>query len=281
MKIALATICVGALREICCATTRNFRHYCAMHGYDCIIQTTRTSNLEPSWDKITLCKSLLGKYDWVFWIDSDCIILNMSKKLEDLIDNNYNIIIAENIYGINAGVWLIQNTPWSLKAMDEVWNLASTFHYTGTWEQAPLNHVIKKDANKGKCKIIPQRLMNAQLYKYWRHALPSGEYRPGDFVLHFPGIPNTLRIPLMRDYMKDYYKSLSSNINRHACREHAKLILIAPKLGPMTRIVKLKSPQCVIRREVSAKRNINRVEVAWKQEAKMIGKLVNLYQHPG
>jgi hypothetical protein len=270
-KIALLSICVGALRNICCTTTQNFRHYCEIHGYDCVIKTAQTSNRPASWEKISFCQELLPYYDWLFWIDSDACILNMSKKLEDLIDDNYDIIIAENIYGINAGVWLIKNSPWSAKALKEVWELMDTFYYTGTWEQAPMQFVIKKDQRH--TKLVPQRAINAQLYKYWKHALPRGEYQPGDFILHFPGISNAVRGKLIFDYLDTYYTNLSKNINQHLCRNNKKIELSAIK--KTNRKLILEEPQCTKNREMPKRGGLGRQGFIRQQNRELLCKMVN------
>jgi hypothetical protein len=54
-------------------------------------------------------------------------------------------------------------------------------------------------------KIVPQRTMNSYDYKIYGvegidQCGESGQWHEGDFVIHFPALPNTARIQLMKQY---------------------------------------------------------------------------------
>lgn len=42
----------------------------------------------PAWSKIPAIRNSLRNYDWVFWLDSDTLIMNNKFKLENIIPND-------------------------------------------------------------------------------------------------------------------------------------------------------------------------------------------------
>ena len=43
-------------------------------------------------------------------------------QLEDIVDYEYDQILAADRNGLNCGVWMIRNTEWSLWFLDEMWS---------------------------------------------------------------------------------------------------------------------------------------------------------------
>ena len=53
-------------------------------------------------------------------MDVDTIISNFDVRLEDIVDYEYDQILAADKNGLNCGVWMIRNTEWSLWFLDEM-----------------------------------------------------------------------------------------------------------------------------------------------------------------
>ena len=49
----------------------------------------------------------------------DTVIVNFGVQLEDIVDYEYDQILAADRNGLNCGVWMIRNTEWSLWFLDE------------------------------------------------------------------------------------------------------------------------------------------------------------------
>lgn len=81
------------------------------------------------WNKFLVIQRILPLYDWVFYIDVDCLIVNSNKKVEDIIDDNYSIIIGENYTPddwykdsktiLEVGTMLFKNTKMTFDILNE------------------------------------------------------------------------------------------------------------------------------------------------------------------
>lgn len=155
----------------------NKERYAARHGYHfyCARKLLDPSR-SASWNKIDFLRHYLPDYDWVFWTDADSLIMNPAIKLEELIAlaGEAHLILAEDEHGLNAGEFLLRNSPWSLAFLTEVHGQVQFLNHL--WhEQAAISHVLGK--TNSRVKYIPARLINAY----------RSNYREGDFLIHFPG----------------------------------------------------------------------------------------------
>lgn len=106
--------------EISKITIPNFVEYCNIHSIDLHISTKNTNkNLHWGWNKFNIIKQVISQYDWVFWIDIDCLFINKQKDIRELIDDSYSLIIGNNTIVpcwytedssyIENGVFLLKN----------------------------------------------------------------------------------------------------------------------------------------------------------------------------
>lgn len=56
-----------------------------------------------------------GRFDWVLYLDADIVITNDSITLDALVpqEGDGDIVFAEDVFGLNSGVWLVRNTEWA------------------------------------------------------------------------------------------------------------------------------------------------------------------------
>ena len=84
----------------------NHRQYATRHNYTYIVQTVPLVDEQGNivgkyWTKVNLIKRLLrppNTFDWVFWLDSDAIVINMSQSIESLLFNPENQIALSPYY---------------------------------------------------------------------------------------------------------------------------------------------------------------------------------------
>ena len=105
----------------------NKEKYCAKHGYVFLRHTERLSDRPPPWDKIKYLKRHIDQYDWIFWTDSDSVIINDDVRLETFINNEKDLIIqmdesSQGLKEINSGQFFIKNSEWGKWFLNEVWN---------------------------------------------------------------------------------------------------------------------------------------------------------------
>lgn len=128
MKNAITTLHTPwNYQELADLTNPNKQRYCDKHGYDFVPHFTNfdfdkyyvdenrpkgMANWHGGFEKIGLVLRLLksGKYDWVFWLGTDTLITNFDIKIEDVTDNNYHFIIANDCNEWNSDSFLARST---------------------------------------------------------------------------------------------------------------------------------------------------------------------------
>tara|TARA_B110000977_G_scaffold171728_2_gene223587 strand:+ start:19170 stop:20567 length:1398 start_codon:yes stop_codon:yes gene_type:complete len=198
-RFAILTLCDANAGYICAASAANKRRYCDLHGYDLIVSRTAADPTRPAaWSKILEVRKHLPRYDWLVFIDVDTLIMNPSVTLEQIADDTVDQVIAADHNGVNSGVWLVRNTPWSFYFLDELWAQDDLvkgnylFHYeqrafhrlfhTDPWSKqasvrgtAPYSGAAEVRQHS---KIVNQCVFNSLLP--W--------YVSGDFIVHFAGL---------------------------------------------------------------------------------------------
>lgn len=202
MRIAVCTLYTPELDSFARYTVMNFRSYCNRHRYDFILSnTTLDPSRSPHWSKIILLQQFIDKYDWLMWIDADAAITNKDIKIESLIDNEYDIIIAREELGfqvINTGVFIIKNSEQSKNFLSRWYG--QNWLNARFWDQSGFIQLYDSDPEiKSRIKIVKQKLLNS-----WpgRSSSDVGNFSDGDFIVHFYGISD--RKPLRKySYYKD------------------------------------------------------------------------------
>lgn len=204
-RIAIVSLYDENFKELGKYSDLNKQRYAEKHGYDLFLYHSLLDKKRPaSWSKIKALEKHLNNYDWLFWVDADALIMNDSIKLESLIDTKFNFIIAqqERSKHTNCGVFFIRNSDWSKRLLKDIYAQKQFINHKN-WEQAAFHYLLNRNYNNCKkhVKIVRQRVMNSA---YWR----EGIYQPGDFIIHFYGIANKDRAPLMKEF---YEKTLNTN----------------------------------------------------------------------
>jgi hypothetical protein len=116
-------------------TWDNKQNYANKHGYRLFDESAVLDQSRPaSWSKIRAVQRLLAEEscDWVFWLDADTVVMNSEKRVESFLPASKGDATSEQIDlllsaddggGYNAGVWLIKNSPWSLRFLQEWWDM--------------------------------------------------------------------------------------------------------------------------------------------------------------
>lgn len=186
-KIAIISLYDKNYRNIGQYSDRNKKQYSVKHDYDYIVYHHLLDETRPAaWSKILALLNHLKDYEWLYWSDADSLIMNMSIKLESLIDNNFNMIISREVGSgnLNTGSFLIKNCVWSEKLLQRIYKQSDFINHMW-WEQAALKFVFAQDPSLlAKVKILHQRALNSHLM---HGRSPEGFFRDSDFVLHFYG----------------------------------------------------------------------------------------------
>lgn len=130
-KICIVTNYNKYYKEISELTLPNFVKYSNKHSLDFYKSEQQfVDDKYIYWNKLLLIQKFLPLYDWVFYIDIDCLIVNSDKKVEDLIDNQYSIIIGENYNpddwykdsktNLEMGTIFFKNSPITFEILNEM-----------------------------------------------------------------------------------------------------------------------------------------------------------------
>eukprot|EP01062_Namystynia_karyoxenos_P045174 TRINITY_DN33501_c0_g1_i2.p1 TRINITY_DN33501_c0_g1~~TRINITY_DN33501_c0_g1_i2.p1 ORF type:complete len:386 (+),score=103.82 TRINITY_DN33501_c0_g1_i2:82-1158(+) len=129
-------------------STRNKLYYCQRHNYALRIgghetlddgpavkrrgsRIVLTGNRAPQWGKVRQAQKYMKDFDWLVWIDTDTLIMDLARKVEDMIPTDpekHLVISPEPQPGSHLGFDLIPNTGvWLMRN----WFLQSAWDFPG------------------------------------------------------------------------------------------------------------------------------------------------------
>lgn len=189
--IAVITIAAGAeYRQAVSLGLENKKKYCELHGYDFIVREEALDpSRPPSWSKILLMDELMAttSYKWIFWTDADSLIMNSAIRLEDLIDERYNMVITVDFNSICAGEFFMKNCDWSRQFLKIIYGHTECITHRW-WEQCGMIQELGVNpSHYAFIKLLPQRLMNSFPREIFPNCGLKEIYQPGDFIFHFAG----------------------------------------------------------------------------------------------
>lgn len=204
MKICVATYATGAYAPVCDVTDRNKAEYCARRGYGFERNHVDADGQSAFFDRYAWYLSILDPWDWIYCLDADAIFTNFNKKLEDIIRTHDTIIFPLDAVMVQAGGFLARNCEKTREFFGEIISKKAE-----PWksDQIEIERLIPKYRNL--IRFIPQRELGSYRYEHYRNLGGNyvkqvdrdgndGQWQPGDFVLHAPGMPLASKIELLR-----------------------------------------------------------------------------------
>ena len=213
LKVGIITLCDAGVEAICAESTANKQAYADLHGYDLIVDEDIVDKSRPaSWSKLLAMRKYLPNYDFVLYIDIDTIIMNPDRRLEDIVDFNYDQMLAADKNGLNCGVWMLRNTPWTLWFIDEMWAqdqlvAPKTWNMLFKYEQRAFHFLyqstIWRSVVKGEAypKANTVRARTKALNACVFNSQPAF-YVNGDLLVHLAGLKGTVKCMWFRYYYK-------------------------------------------------------------------------------
>lgn len=224
MKIAVVAVYDAKYLEMAQITLfDNFKKYCLIHGYDFHpVFIHKENGRHPAWRKITATINVLktGKYDWVFYIDADCLFMNTTIKLESFVDDNYFLIISginsapepkilnsAGYTAIMAAQFLIKNCQRSIDFLYDVWQAAETKDdfYKFDYEMRQMRISADRPQFKDGINVIKSYRFN----RFWYSNDPfflignpgynENCWQYGDFIVHVVMGIKEARLKNLRD----------------------------------------------------------------------------------
>lgn len=177
----------------------NKRDYALKHGYSFVArsaefaQEAARGQRKTVWGKIDVVEKVLPKYEWIFWLDMDAVVMDQDRDLKDLLDqvkqlypqgpdafdDQVDFVVSRPLRDpmINAGVFLMRNTPWSMQFLRDVQKTESWYRRGPSYEQGAMWDIMRLPENKDKVFLLDRDDHTFNTFPKF--------YQPGDFVVHF------------------------------------------------------------------------------------------------
>lgn len=215
MVMAVATMNDGAYNYLAPYTwDQNGLKYCEAWDYPYAVLTDG-EGMQPGYAKMSFLLDLCEEHpevEWILWKDCDSLITNFSIKIEDLVDNSCHFMVSTYWNGINAGMFMLRNSPEGRDYVRMILDLQSDPSCPNEQEAIIKTYEQYKD---NIVKIVPQRMFNAACFFDGCHPErgvdprnhqdvlgQSGQWLHGDFIMHWPGQNPQLRLHLARKYLQ-------------------------------------------------------------------------------
>jgi len=175
-------------------TVNGKREYCERHNYTFYNYTSMEEKWSPEWSKIIYCLKHLKQHDWIFWSDVDAMITNYNFKIESILDETVDIIVSNDIGGMNTGSFLIKNSEWSYNFLQKLYSLRDQYEKGDrsfrsnqanqfTDQDAMVNLFMSNwDNSRVHFKFIDKRIFNSYAMT------KADDWQYGDFILHMPAV---------------------------------------------------------------------------------------------
>ncbi|KAI8338488.1 galactosyl transferase GMA12/MNN10 family-domain-containing protein [Chlamydoabsidia padenii] len=177
----------------------NKRDYALKHGYSFVArsaefaQEAALGQRKTVWGKIDVVEKVLPKYEWIFWLDMDAVVMNQDRKVQDILDqvkqlypdgadtfdDRVDFIVSRPHRDpmINAGVFLMRNTPWSMQFLRDVQKTQQWYQRGPSYEQGAMWDIMRMPEHKDKVFLLDRDDHTFNTFPKY--------YQPGDFVVHF------------------------------------------------------------------------------------------------
>ena len=190
---------------------QNGLRYCETHGYPYVI-VDDFEGKPPGFAKIDNMLAICNdnpEVEWIFWKDADGLITNFTTKIEDVVDNDYHVMLTTWWNGINNGMMFVRNSEQGRAWLEMIMSKLPEYADHPVQEQQVMIDTFEEW--KHIIKICPQRTFNAACFSDGAHQGAyhttndtlgtDGQWQPGDFVMHWPGQDANIRMYLARKYV--------------------------------------------------------------------------------
>ena len=168
--------------------------YATRHDYALKVYNRIDHERPIAWSKILALKRTMrtGKFDWLFWMDSDAVITNFETHLDEFVPGatEKDLVIAKDCRGLNTGIFMLRCSPTGLQLLEEIYSgthVTNDTVYHSYWEQKSFMDLYDtSEGFRSQTMIVSQKLFNSY---HNQTECREGLWTRGDFIVHFPGQP--------------------------------------------------------------------------------------------
>ena len=261
----LVTLAAGKYLQLLEMSRITFRNYAKKWDYDYVEITTSLDESRPyAWTKLLAIRKLLDKYDFVFYVDSDALILKDDMDIETIFieDFAWPVGLLNGKDCPNAGIMAVRSSV-STKELFDIAYSQTDLIFNGWWEQAALMRVLQYEDPRdheihwSEFKLDALDLKIFELDSSWNSTIEDYSCNPA--IRHFAGDPFALKISLMAEYLLlrlsfnlNIEFTIEEKINTYKSYLHARNTMFLSQITPQEKILR------VIRRVCSKLRKTQR-----------------------
>lgn len=163
----------------------------------------RIGGLPPYFAQLTICS----------WVDADTVLLNPKIPLEIFLPpesfTHIHLLLTTDPHGLNNGIFFIKVHPWSIVLLSTVlaYRTLRPDAYLQYEDQSALSQILEQAGFRKNYLLVPQRWFNAYQTESDGSYKFCFQVRPGDLLVHFPGVPE--RDKRMKQYLERAERHLS------------------------------------------------------------------------
>ena len=188
-KIAIVTLFDSRYMDISKYSIQNKLAYSRKYGYDFYYFDEYLDKAKSfNYNKMLVVRNILdsGKYEWVWWVNIDSIILNFGIGLDSIIDDGYELIFTKNCNNvITSGSCFFKNTELVKSFIGEgcEYMKESEVDQCDPFVSYLLNFGSQCRQYLSVTKLIDERVCNS----YCDDGISGGGsvYKEGDFLIQF------------------------------------------------------------------------------------------------
>lgn len=206
MRYGVVTFWTSELSEVAHLTQPVLLEYCGRYGHAPHLTgpAANDTGRHPVWARLALARDLLRHYEALAVFDVDILITDLSQRLNDLCGfracPDVNLVCGSDRYGVNAGVLFLRNTPWCHEFLARWWAAGDHFARHPSPEQSALASLLCCEP-PAHWAVRRQAVFNSYHHRLYGMTHPEGEWAPGHFAMHLPGLSADQRIQVLTEYL--------------------------------------------------------------------------------
>jgi hypothetical protein len=204
MKVLLSTTWGKEYDELCSIISPENLKYCRRHGYDYNVHYAPFGSPGIYYNvDFNLVLGLINHYDLIATLDSDVLVMDQTRRIEDILGNAEQVIAEEKLgpgcSPINAGVVIWKCGEWSRRLINNLLEHRKEAEKDPrNWQWQLWKMMEKKDPLVARMKVVKAGELNA-----WGGVGKPPSYKPGDFAVHYYCLPYQKKIDLAKKHVRE------------------------------------------------------------------------------
>ena len=208
MKIALVTLYYPNYRPLAELVLPNWCDYCYKHGYGMFTHCGDwpAPVNQIGFQKLSFLYNLMNyeecRYDAFAVLDLDVIFTNLTKRIEDFMDDSHDYFVTTGFNGLCNGSFVVKNNEGGKEVVKTM--LENRHGHNN--EQDTLKYHLDEEPFASRVRVSPYTDFGSfRLDLYPEHGEPTrerGNWQKGDFLLHLAGLELDRRLEVTQEMLK-------------------------------------------------------------------------------